>query len=264
MWPLFLSSVGLLGCPGFGSETPSVVIDPNAELCQNVQVILATHCTRCHGENPTDRAPDGLRLDVWENPSGAGAVDLSQRISERSRAGMPPATAPEAPLSAEELAIVDAWHAAGAPIGPCVDPEPGDIGIDVGTDATDAGDADTSDVEPDPVADVAPDTPQAVPTLAEVHETVFTSCGAHHLGGTSLPWLELNDELGTRLADAGPQLPSMPWITPGDTEQSYLWHKVSDTHDSVGGSGQRMPIGPALTEEQLGVLQRWIDGGAPE
>lgn len=262
------STLGLLGCPGFGSDEPSALIDPNAPLCENVQVIMEARCNRCHGASPTDGAPSGLRLDVWHNPGGAGAVDVSDRIAIRARAGMPPATAPEPALSGEEQDLLDDWHAAGAPIDACSDGPPPDVGVDTGPDvvpdAVDASDIDAADVAPEVTPDVVPDLPPPTPTLAEVHEAVFTSCGGHHLGGTSAPWLELNEELGTRLQGAGDQLPSMPWITPGDTSQSYLWHKVSDTHDSVGGRGSSMPIGRGLSEEQLGLLEAWIDGGAPE
>ena len=57
------------------------------------------------------------------------------------------------------------------------------------------------------------------------------------------------------------QVPAMRLIEPGDPQASYLWHKVMNTHASVGGSGLPMPFGgEALTEEDLGLVSEWIIG----
>jgi hypothetical protein len=52
------------------------------------------------------------------------------------------------------------------------------------------------------------------------------------------------------------------WIVGETLEDSYLWHKLNDTHLTVGGSGAKMPITGEITEEDLGVVQAWIEGGA--
>jgi hypothetical protein len=58
------------------------------------------------------------------------------------------------------------------------------------------------------------------------------------------------------------QLPSMPLVDPGDHLNSYLWHKIDDTHRDVGGSGDLMP-GGFLPVAQRDLIRTWIDEGAP-
>jgi hypothetical protein len=178
---------------------------------------------------------------------------------------MPPITAPELAVSAAAVSILIEWDRAGAPTDPCTGVTTRDTGVDTGVDTDVAADTDPAiDVEDGSLGDAPADVPTATPLLAEVHEAVFTSCGSHHLDGGTRPWLGLNAELLDRLSESAIQLPSMPYITPGDSSDSYLWHKLSDTHRDAGGSGLRMPIGPPLSEEQLNMVQRWIDGGTPE
>ena len=49
-------------------------------------------------------------------------------------------------------------------------------------------------------------------------------------------------------------------------EESYLWHKMNDTHLNVGGSGQGMPYGffgyERVLEEEMIILEAWILEGA--
>jgi hypothetical protein len=63
------------------------------------------------------------------------------------------------------------------------------------------------------------------------------------------------------LAQYSKQLPSMRLV--GTTpEESYLWHKLVDTQEQVGGNGARMPIVGEFTEAELTAVQVWIEGGA--
>lgn len=57
------------------------------------------------------------------------------------------------------------------------------------------------------------------------------------------------------------QLPSM-WNVGETLEDSYLWHKLQDTHLTVGGEGARMPLTGMLTAAELAIVQAWIEGGA--
>jgi hypothetical protein len=57
------------------------------------------------------------------------------------------------------------------------------------------------------------------------------------------------------------QVPSM-WLVGSGLQDSYLWHKLQGTQDSVGGMGLTMPFTGALTEEELVAIQAWIEGGA--
>ncbi len=57
---------------------------------------------------------------------------------------------------------------------------------------------------------------------------------------------------------------TMPLVTPGDPEMSYLWHKLNGTYGDVGGTGAKMPIGPSLDEPTLALIEQWIlDGAKP-
>lgn len=64
------------------------------------------------------------------------------------------------------------------------------------------------------------------------------------------------------LVEVGSGQVDMFLVTPGDLEQSYLYHKLADTHTEVGGSGDRMPFDSNLTAEQLETIRLWIVQGA--
>ncbi len=64
------------------------------------------------------------------------------------------------------------------------------------------------------------------------------------------------------LVEVGSSQVDMLLVTPGNLEQSYLYHKLTDTHTEVGGSGDKMPFDAALTAEQLATIRAWIEQGA--
>jgi hypothetical protein len=57
------------------------------------------------------------------------------------------------------------------------------------------------------------------------------------------------------------QVPTM-WLVGETLEDSYLWHKLNDTQETVGGMGAKMPVTGEWTEEDMAVVQAWIEGGA--
>lgn len=58
------------------------------------------------------------------------------------------------------------------------------------------------------------------------------------------------------------QIPTM-WIVGETPEQSYLWHKLNDTHLDVGGRGVVMPLtGERLNGDELALVRSWIEDGA--
>ena len=62
---------------------------------------------------------------------------------------------------------------------------------------------------------------------------------------------------------AARQLPSMNRVTPNQPDNSYLVHKVQDTHLGVGGSGSRMPLGRSpLSQSDIDLIRAWIQAGA--
>jgi hypothetical protein len=108
--------------------------------------------------------------------------------------------------------------------------------------------------------------PEVVPTFADLSTSLFEpSCGGvgcHLNGGNEAPVLDAADAYDQLLGFA--EGADLNYVVPGSLEESYLWHKAKGTHRSVGGSGSSMPLGGSLSEEQIGLLEAWILGGAPE
>jgi hypothetical protein len=127
---------------------------------------------------------------------------------------------------------------------------------------SDTGETDTEDTSADADAS-APDTDVNVPapTTDEIFDAVFsTSCASHHTTGTQVPHLA-REGLEERLFLPSLQVPTMPYVTPGNPDASYLFHKVSGTQLAVGGTGLRMPANrPALSDEDLALIEAWIVG----
>ncbi len=53
-------------------------------------------------------------------------------------------------------------------------------------------------------------------------------------------------------------------VAPTNLEQSYLYRKLTDTHQEVGGSGDAMPFDAKLNTEQLATIRAWIQQGAKD
>lgn len=59
------------------------------------------------------------------------------------------------------------------------------------------------------------------------------------------------------------QRPSMSRVASGDSEMSYLIHKIQGSHLAVGGSGDRMPAeDEPLDDATILAIRQWIDDGA--
>lgn len=123
---------------------------------------------------------------------------------------------------------------------------------------------DTSTDEDSGEVVVFPDEPAHDADLQPLWDELCYGC---HTG--SFPELDLSTDRGTtwqQLVNVpSRQVPSMNRVTPGEPEQSYLWHKLSGTHLDVGGSGATMPKYPrALPPGGLEAVKRWIEQGAPQ
>lgn len=114
------------------------------------------------------------------------------------------------------------------------------------------------------------DTTSSEPVLisyaADIQPIFTASCvaGCHVAGGTAAANVILGEGSYANIVDEpAPQLPTMSLIKPGDANNSYLWHKLNDTWQQVGGSGLKMPQGSSgLPQDQLDLIKKWIDGGA--
>ena len=71
---------------------------------------------------------------------------------------------------------------------------------------------------------------------------------------------------GALVGVAAAQVPDLNLVEPGDADASYLWHKLNNTHEQVGGEGGCMPylLCTSLTQKQLDSIESWIVAGALE
>ena len=103
-------------------------------------------------------------------------------------------------------------------------------------------------------------------TFAEVFQVVNSNCGCHT--GSNSEWNHTGTESSLATAwinvNAG-QNSSMRRIEPFDSSESYVMHKLDDTHQGAGGGGgSRMPLGSpsGLDQVTLDRIRAWIDDGA--
>ena len=53
--------------------------------------------------------------------------------------------------------------------------------------------------------------------------------------------------------------PDLVLVTPGSSADSYLFHKISGTHEEAGGGGVKMPVDGALRDADIELIRQWID-----
>ena len=59
--------------------------------------------------------------------------------------------------------------------------------------------------------------------------------------------------------------PTLPYVTPGDPDKSFLMHKLDGTQLSVGGTGVQMPyFATPLSQADRDGIRAWINSGAPQ
>ena len=152
---------------------------------------------------------------------------------------------------------------------------PADDGNDDGND--DASGTDDNTTAQDSTTSPA-DSTSGGPTTELRHSTDIqpiwnahctTSC--HEPGGAFAIYVDLSEGAYDRIVNvASYTIPGIDFIEPGDTEASYIWHKIRNTQMSVaGGNGDGMPYPSSnpptvLTQEEIDTIEEWILGGAPE
>lgn len=228
-----------------------------------------------------DEGSGGTEPPLAGSSSGGDAAESSSGGALEDSTTLPPLPDPSAddgPSAPSQSSTCKTWVAcAMARMDPDVDAivdEYGSLGTCWTDDATAAAcDAECEDAlqaakaEADAAGEPLPgacEPPRDVP-LDEVVAIVDAHCvdDCHEPSGEH-PSLDLSESPRDELIYVYGTQASMPFVTPGDHEESYLWHKISGTQASAGGSGSRMPEGqPALTEEQIDAIADWIDIGAP-
>lgn len=106
------------------------------------------------------------------------------------------------------------------------------------------------------------DTAAAPSFEGEIQPIFSEECGCHKGKGGEDPVLSAGKAYDNIVGVASDDVPEMKLVDPGSSQTSYLWHKINDTHKSVGGKGKRMPPGDALSAEQIELVAQWIDAGA--
>ena len=96
---------------------------------------------------------------------------------------------------------------------------------------------------------------------ADVEPIVSRKCAACH--NDRAPGSGVSFQKGSGydylVGAASTELPDMPRVTPGDAAQSYLAHKILDTHIEAGGSGAKMPPSGRLRDNEIEAIIGWID-----
>lgn len=111
----------------------------------------------------------------------------------------------------------------------------------------------------------------AVSHAADITPIWVSTCqGADcHSAGANFPDLQ-TDAYGA-IVGVMPLSAAVPYVTPGDPQTSYLWHKIAATHalDSslggcgCGGSGNPMPSGSgSISDADKDTIFAWIEQGA--
>jgi len=98
--------------------------------------------------------------------------------------------------------------------------------------------------------------------FADGAQTLFTKkCVACH--NDRSPGSGVSLQKGSSIANLvnvpSTELPAMMRVVPGDSANSYLAHKLLDTHLDVGGSGKKMPLSGRLKDEEIAAIISWID-----
>jgi hypothetical protein len=103
-------------------------------------------------------------------------------------------------------------------------------------------------------------------TLSRDIQPIFTAnCIFEGCHGGSAPILDQDLSSAQRSFASIVNVPSMEVdglmrVKPGDSANSYLFQKISQANPQVG---TRMPQGrPNLSDDEINLIRRWIDGGA--
>ena len=228
-----------------------------------VQSIFSNNCTNCHATGATFPSLDGdLCTDLVD-------VDSQQTSNKLVAAGDSDASYLYHKMAGTHLDV--GGSGSQMPIGGSVSQEDIDlvmVWIDEGASCEGVSDTPSDPVEEpsnEPSDDSGTPEPTTEPSSEPIGDVFWTdiepkvgACSGCHSASGTFPPMTYDD-----LVDQDSvQLSSMKLIAPSDPENSYLLHKISGTHLDVGGSGSQMPMGPALSSEDIALVEAWIEQGA--
>lgn len=88
-------------------------------------------------------------------------------------------------------------------------------------------------------------------------------CIMCHLPGAEQGGLGLYPDAWEKMVGVRSKQSPLLLVDPGAPDDSYLYIKLIDSGESVGGSGRLMPVQqPPLNEGQITMVRRWIEQGA--
>ncbi len=88
-------------------------------------------------------------------------------------------------------------------------------------------------------------------------------CVMCHLPGAEQGDLGLYPDAWSRMVNVSSKQSPLLLVKPGSPDDSYLYIKLIDSGESVGGSGLLMPIQQApLNQDQIEIFRLWIEQGA--
>ena len=284
-----LTVFGAANCdnPCIGVQCPDVPkpdigtgdVDPNADWCAVRDEVFEPECAYCHDPSETNMRPHlRVRPDLsseqliaqlrnerassppWLTPGDPENSHIWARVSDGS---MPPGvTMGGSPSEDSRLRkLVRDWIANGG-TSTCVDrPDAGvtDAGLADGSEsdagsAPDAGVADTgaedAGLPPDPMCGVA---------------LLFrTSCHGCHRSGSGGYSTGDGSFQAVQASFAGNSSVNIPYVTSGDSSQSYLFLRIAGRGAEIpGGNARTMPPGGGWADSDITTLQTWIDQGMP-
>ncbi len=145
--------------------------------------------------------------------------------------------------------------------------DPSTSDVTSSTDASGSSSSSSTTGTLDPASDDASPPPSDLPhtvTFFEIRPIFAANCVSDcHEPDGEYSQLDLGDSARSNLVFVASNGSSLFYVTAGDHEASYLWHKVNGTHATVGGMGSRMPAGAdPLPQEDIDLIAEWIDDGA--
>jgi mono/diheme cytochrome c family protein len=101
------------------------------------------------------------------------------------------------------------------------------------------------------------------PRFARVQRIFDDNCVVCHQTGAESQGvnLEADKSLASLVGQRSAEAPMLR-VDPGQPGSSYLIAKLEGRHLQVGGTGERMPVGGALSEADVAAIRAWISAGA--
>ena len=140
-----------------------------------------------------------------------------------------------------------------------------------GTSAADTTAADTTAADTTAADTGTGDTSTGDPTTGSVSGMRFADevwpilevkCGCHQAAASGTLFMGADAATAYAALVNMPSTINMNYVTPGDPDTSYMFHKISGTQMDAGGGGSKMPLGDMLTPEQIATISAWIVDGA--